>query len=354
MALFISLLSLLSLIFGTDEAEIVFAGDAMMHQAQLEAAKTRDGGYNFSEYFENIKSYVTGVDYAVVNLETPVSAPPYSGYPCFNSPSQYLDALQQAGFNLFLTANNHTLDRGSAGVISTIDALNCRNLEHIGTYRSATERDSVIPFLRNINGIKVGFLNYTYGTNGFTPRDNVVVDYIDRKLIASDINKLRDAGAEFIFVCVHWGVEYQKTPCGAQKELAQFLLTAGADAVIGGHPHVIQPIELTATESPKLIVYSLGNLISNMRTVDTRGGALVKVKLKRNDAGKVIIDDASYRLVFTEPADANHNFRLQWVDSSVDSRAKAFSDSARAIFKKYNNNVREELPDSQILLNFAP
>lgn len=109
--------SLYSLVFGYDEANIVFAGDAMMHQKQIDCARQSDNTYDYSDYFTDIAPYISGADYAVVNLETAVSAPPYSGYPCFNAPESYVDALQNAGFDLFLTANNHTLDRNDADYV---------------------------------------------------------------------------------------------------------------------------------------------------------------------------------------------------------------------------------------------
>lgn len=344
--LLIPLISLLSLILGIDEADIVFAGDAMMHQGQIDAARRADGTYDFSQYFEEIDGYVSTADYAVVNLETPVSRPPYSGYPCFNAPESYIDALAAAGFDLFLTANNHTLDRRDAGLTNTIDALDRRHLDHIGTYAGDSARSASIPFVKNINGIRVGFLNYTYGTNGIAPGKTVKVDYIDRELIRRDVEATRNAGAEIIIACIHWGNEYQLLPHSSQTSLAAFLHELGVEAIIGSHPHVVQPMELTdhADGSPRLLVYSLGNFISNMKTRDTRGGAMVKLKVVRGDDGKARISDASYRLVYTEPAAGKKNYRLQWVDRSDDPRAKAFSNAARDLFGKHNKNVHEDLP----------
>jgi len=338
------------MILGIDEAEIVFAGDAMMHSGQIEAARCTGGTYDFSECFVNIQSYIESADYAVVNLETPISSPPYSGYPCFNAPDSYLDALSDAGFDLFLTANNHTLDRHDNGLRNTIDALDARKLDHIGTYKNDSARNSSIPFVKNINGIKVGFINYTYGTNGIEPGAEVKVDYIDRTLIKNDIECTRKAGAEIIIACVHWGVEYKMLPHESQRSIAKYLKEHGVEVIIGGHPHVVQPMELIIDDNPTFLVYSLGNFISNMKTRDTRGGALVKVRLLRGNDGKVRVDDASYRLVFTEPADSRHNYRLQWVDKSKDTRAAAFAKSARNLFGKHNINVKEDIPDKTMWL----
>lgn len=342
--------SLVSLVFGYDEADMVFVGDAMQHKAQLEAAKNKDA-YDYSTYFGAIEPVVSTADYAVVNLETPVSGPPYSGYPCFNAPTEFVDALAAAGFDLFLTANNHTLDRGARGLRATVQNLDSRNLEHIGTYPDKESRISALPKIIDINKFKVGFLNYTYGTNGIEPRDCVVVDYIDRALIKADVEALRAAGAELVCVCIHWGDEYHLLPNTAQKHLADFLEAIGVDMIIGGHPHVIQPMELRPNRydgtKNVLLVYSLGNFVSNMRTPDTRGGAMVHVKLFRGEDKKAQVKAADYSLLFTVPADGNNkNFRVMEADSVSDSRwqphAREFARRARAIFDKHNIGVAEK------------
>lgn len=342
--------SIVSLIMGYDEADLVFAGDAMQHKAQLEAARTGRGEYDYSQYFTDINHIISTADYAVVNLETPVSVAPHTGYPCFNAPTHFLDALAEAGFDLFLTANNHTLDRGARGLRATVNNLDERHLAHIGTYSCDSARAASLPLIKEINRFKIGFLNYTYGTNGITPRDGVAVDYIDRARIKADVEAARKAGAELICVCVHWGDEYKLLPNTRQRHLADFLEAIGVDMVIGSHPHVIQPMELRPNryhpEKNVLIVYSLGNFVSNMKTADTRGGALVQVKLFRGDDKVPVVKDASYRLLFTVPGTSPaRNFRVMEADSvkipGWEGRAKEFSRRARAIFDEHNTGVAE-------------
>lgn len=173
--------------------------------------------------------------------------------------------------------------------------------------------------VKDVNGFRIGFLNYTYGTNGITIQGDAVVDYIDRKVIYSDVEATRKAGAEIIVAAMHWGEEYTLLPVKAQKELADYLLSLGVDMVIGGHPHVVQPFEMRknpATGRNALVVYSLGNFISNMKTRDTRGGALAEVTLKRDSCGVATVSDARYHLVFTvPPSGGNRNFVVYPVDS---------------------------------------
>lgn len=341
----IMLFTLSSLFSGNDGASIVFAGDAMQHQAQIDAAKKGAGVYDYSGCFDAIAPYVDAADYAVVNLETPLGGAPYTGYPCFSAPDSYLDALTDAGFDLMLTANNHTLDKRDKGLVRTLDRLDAAGVDHIGTYRNSEERDSVLPLLRDINGFNVAFLNYTYGTNGISLRTTAVVDYIDRELIKSDIAKARSHGAEIVTVCIHWGIEYELLPSRQQKQLADFLVDSGADLVIGGHPHVVQPMEMRHNADGKnvLVVYSLGNFISNMKTRDTRGGAMLKVELTRDADGIAAIDTATYRLVFTVAPVKDSNFRLVPAEkcdvATWEPQCKAFEQSAEKLFDKHNIGV---------------
>lgn len=351
--LFETLLATIMAAMTPPTATIVFAGDAMQHQKQLDAARTADGTYDYSQCFEDIAPWVSEADYAVVNLETPLGFGNFSGYPVFNAPAEFAAALRDAGFDLLLTANNHTLDRRETGLKTTVAILDTLGIDHIGTYASADDRRQALPFIRDINGFKVGFLNYTYGTNGFPMRGGVIVDMIDRRQIVDDITLARESGAEIVVVAVHWGVEYVLLPPASVKSLADFLCSQDVDMVIGGHPHVIQPMEMRpnpTTGRPVLLVYSMGNLISNMRTRDTRGGAMVKAVLQRDSAGTAYVDNASYMPHFTVPGTSPaKNYRV-WLlpdDNRVDSviapdfrpHAKAWLKAAIPVFDRHNRDV---------------
>lgn len=350
------------------EAVLLFAGDAMQHKAQLDAAYS-GGQYSYTECFEPVKDIIRQADFAVVNLETPLGGKPYRGYPCFSAPDSYAEALIEAGFDLMLTANNHTLDARDKGLRRTVSALDSLAIPHIGTYTNAASRKNEIPKIMNIKGYKVGFLNYTYGTNGIAIQGDAVVDYIDKEKIESDIAATRKAGAEIICVAVHWGEEYKLVPNASQKALAKWLCDKGVDIIFGGHPHVIQPMELIdnpATGKKTALFYSLGNFISNMKTRDTRGGAIARVTLQRDSAGRACVSNLDYQLVYTVPpspsSNGNKNFMLFPVDHEAFTAAQAtyssdstvtyypipshiragkdaFVSSATAIFDKYNKNV---------------
>lgn len=318
-------------------ATLLFAGDAMMHEAQIAASRTRQGTHDFSGCFDRVRPIIEEADFAIVNFEAPLGGKPYTGYPCFSAPDEYPRALTDAGFDFFLLANNHILDRRDRGLHRTIATLDSLGIPHTGVYHNAEARDSLAPKIVNVNDFKIGMLNYTYGTNGISVQGDAVVDYISLENIKTDVEAARTAGAELIAACVHWGDEYHLLPNASQKKLANELVDIGCDLVIGGHPHVVQPMALHTRPdgSRALIVYSLGNFISNMRTTDTRGGALVHIRLERDSLGKARIASANYSLVFVEPG----KFRLTDPAESNDYRARAFEKNARSLFDKHNQNV---------------
>ena len=164
------------------EVSLLFAGDAMQHKAQIQSAKQGEA-YDYSPCFADITHEIASADYAVVNLESPIGGQPYTGYPCFSAPDEFPIALQNAGFDLFLTANNHCLDRYTRGAIRTLHILDSIGADHIGTYDSKDSFERFYPFITSIKGIRIAFLNYTYGTNGFTPHSPLIVNYIDKEKI---------------------------------------------------------------------------------------------------------------------------------------------------------------------------
>lgn len=352
------LFSLISFITGADsigsapKAELLFAGDAMQHQAQLDRALQLGEGkrYDYSDCFTLIAPEITRADYAVVNLEVPLGGgPDYSGYPCFSAPDSYAEALKDAGFDMMLTANNHCLDRRDKAARRTLKTLDRIGLDHIGTFHDSLQRDSLVPFIKDIKGFKVGFLNYTYGTNGIPPRDGVEVALIDRDRIDKEIALTKEAGAEILVVAMHWGIEYVLLENGVQRSLADFLIDRGVDLIIGGHPHVIQPMKVVRNEKENkdvLVVYSLGNFISNMKTADTRGGALVRATIVRDPDGRARFDSADYDIFFSaKPAGGNSNFKIipSWMPEQIPAAQKAhwqlFERGAMKIFDKHNVNV---------------
>lgn len=351
----ISLLSSIPVSFNSPEITLFFAGDAMQHQAQLDTAlELGDGEYDYSDCFSLISSEISKADYAVCNLEVPLGGgPDYSGYPCFSAPDSYALALKNAGFDMLLTANNHCLDRRGKAAVRTLDALDSLNIDHIGTFRNINERDTLVPFIKEINGFNVAFLNYTYGTNGIKPDNGIEVAFIDKDKIKKEIEEAKLKNADFIIVTMHWGIEYILLENNVQRNLADFLIENGVDMIIGGHPHVVQPMKIVHNDSLNkdvLIVYSLGNFISNMKTADTRGGAVVWTTLYRDEDGKVRLKNAEYDLIFAAKPEGKRNFRVipGWLEDSIPSSQKyhwdIFKRGALKVLDKHNVDVPRHKP----------
>lgn len=295
-------LSLVSLLQSNNQVDLMFVGDAMQHSPQLTAALRADGTYDYSPCFRYVEDDISRADYAVVNLECPLGGRPYTGYPAFSAPDSYAAQLFKSGFDLFLTANNHCLDRRDHGLKRTVAALDSLGVPHIGTYTNVAARQQCMPFITTIKGVKFAFFDYTYGTNGITIQGDAVVDFIDRNLIAGDLAAARAQGAQVLCVNLHWGIEYQLQPVKSQIDLADWLVEQGVDLIIGGHPHVVERMEMrhsTAYDKDVLLVYSLGNFISNQRDIDSRGGAMVKVSVTMNGS-KPQVHDARYKLFFVQ------------------------------------------------------
>lgn len=271
-------------------------------------------GYDYTPIFEQARPYVEGADYAVANLETTLSTEgPYSGYPAFCSPAALADDLKELGFDFMLTANNHCLDKGYSGLTATLDALDKAGLAHVGTY--ATEETAANPiYMADVGGIQIAFLGYTYGTNGIPlPKGNgdcvnlFNTDYLttlstpDTEKLADDLAAARALNPDLIAVMIHWGVEYHTTQNSYQEELADLLIANGTDLVLGGHPHVPQPIEMRTvtgqdgTERTGFVCYSLGNFISSQVDPLTDTTAVLTLELTRdNETGKTSVTGWTY------------------------------------------------------------
>ena len=344
----ILLLSLVGLLQMNDTTELAFVGDAMQHGAQIRAAAQEDGSYDYSPCFALVEKYIKDADYAVANLECPLGGKPYSGYPMFSCPDDYARHLNDTGFDLLVTANNHCLDCGDRGLKRTIEALDGMNIPHIGTYTDKAERAAKLPFICDIGGMRVAFLSYTYGTNGFSATTPVVIDFINKKQISADVADARRAGAELVCACMHWGNEYEMSPSAYQRDLADFLVSAGVDLIIGSHPHVVQPMEMRYAEKNArgaFVAYSLGNFISNQNDATSRGGAMVKVDVARYEDVPVVLG-ATYKLVFCQkPAGKGDNYRLfpqdmaEGVRTDSQNAFNVFMERTLKVLNKNNKNM---------------
>lgn len=309
------------------EVHISAVGDVMMHLPQIQSGKQTDGTYDFRPFFKEIKQKLSEADITFANFETTLrgTAIPYQGYPRFNAPDEIILALKDAGVDVLSTANNHSMDTGTEGVIRTYQRIKELGLNPVGTAPSVDERREVII---EKNGIKVAFLAYTEMTNGIpVPKDKpYLVNLIDIEQIKEDIANAKQRGAEYILVSLHFGLEYHRQPSEKQIQIAHQVLEAGADAILGSHPHVLQPIqEVTIDGKKKVIIYSMGNFISNQKDKYTDEGVIVDLHIQKNPQNQEVeLTNVTYLPTLTHKYYANG--RLNYRVIPLADATPAFSD----------------------------
>lgn len=302
----------------TTTAAIAVGGDIVMHTG-LNTEAYSSGEYDYTPIFGVLPDLISNADYAVCSLvSTLADGGTYTAYPLFRSPTSIADAISSVGFDLVNTATSHLADSYKDGIDSTLDALDAAGLNHVGTYRTQEERDSSgNRTMVDINGISVAFLAYTCDTNnvpvsGFEYAASIcATDYltggteIDYELMDSDIAAAREAGAELVFVFMSWGTEFSTSPSDLQYEIADGLISAGADVIIGGHCRVPQPMEMRTvrlddgTERTAFVCYSLGNLLSCQNDDYTDISAILNIEITRNDdTGETVVSGVSYRPIY--------------------------------------------------------
>lgn len=265
------------------------AGDNLYHEVIVKCGQRRDGTYNYDHIYADIKERISSFDIAVINQETIFagSSAGYAGYPSFNTPDAAGDALINAGFDVFLYANNHVFDRGEKALRRTMDywAENYPEAVIAGVHTEEDEQDDIVVIEKN--GIMIAILNYTYGTNVSISSDKrYMVETLDRKRVAKDLKKAKKR-ADVTIVFPHWGEEYRQTATSSQKEWAQFFADNGADLIIGSHPHILEPVEtITSVDGREVICYySLGNFVANMNYPDQTLGGLAEITIVKDKDG---------------------------------------------------------------------
>ena len=268
-------------------ATLLAAGDLMTHMPIVRSGQTAEG-YDFSYIYQYVKPYVSAADYAVVNLETTLSGgKEYTGYPKFNAPDAMATGAAAGGFDMMTIANNHCYDYGTSGMLRTLEVVREANLDSIGVNANVEEAKYLV---KDLNGIKVGMINYTYGEidsdrnmpaiNGL-PTDSKAAglinafDYDNLDMFYAEmenhISGMKAAGAEAIVLFIHWGDEFTVKPNSNQRAIAQKMCELGVDVIIGSHPHVVQTMELLSSSDGShqtVCVYSLGNFLSNQRATN--------------------------------------------------------------------------------------
>ena len=255
-----------------DTLSLVVIGDVMMHKRQLD--------YDCAPFLEQLSGRFREADIAVANMEFTLAGEPYTGYPAFSAPDAYADYVAGLGVNVFLTANNHILDKGRNGLRRTLGKY--RAMEGVsvaGTAEDEKADSTAFPLLLTAKGFRIALVNFTYGTNAAAADGWPKVHLENREEIGRAIGRARRLGADFIVVLPHWGIEYRLRHSPAQESLARWLAEQGADAVVGAHPHVVQD-SCRIGRTP--VFYSLGNAVSNMSATNTRLALMVTLRFTKD------------------------------------------------------------------------
>lgn len=338
-----------------DTLSLLFIGDIMGHQAQINAAfDKKSKTYKYETTFEKVSDIIKSYDFSLANLEVTVG-PPYSGYPNFASPKSLVVAAKNAGIDVCFTANNHACDKGVKGIKHTLKVLDTLKMKHTGTFATKLHRDKDNLIILEKDSLRVGLLNYTEHTNWVPTPKGVFVNRMQVSKMITDIKKAGLKKLDKLVLMVHWGDEYKHFPQNKQIDLAKKLFTAGVDIIIGSHPHVLQPMhycKATKKSKEKLIYYSLGNFVSDQRRRYRDGGGLAGIVIAKKE-GKSYIKKHGYHLVWVNkhkkkgdnifevlPVRTYENNK-SYLKGYAKKRMEEFISDSRKLLGKYNTNVSE-------------
>ena len=338
----------------SQEISFLFMGDIMGHGPQIRSAwQEKTKKYDYKEVFSPLEDIISSVDFAIANLEVTLAGKPYIGYPQFSSPDELAVACKNSGMDVLVTANNHSCDRKNKGIVRTINVLDSLNILHTGTFKDLEERESKNLLILSKDGIKVGLLNYTYGTNGNTFSSPTYVNLLDSVLVREDVINAKTKGLDKLVIFVHWGYEYRDFPNSYQKKYNSFFKDLGIDVVIGSHPHVIQPMEYSKKNNQEfLTVFSLGNFISNQREERKDGGVIFRLSFKKN-GDNVGVSRKEYIPVWVHKFIDKEKYHYQVLPCSKSLyNQKYFSNMSDFLkMKTFLDNSRKHLHSNNLAVN---
>lgn len=327
----------------SNKITLTMVGDALIHSPIYKDAY-EDGIYNFGKMFTEFKSEIANSDLLYYNAETILGGEKlgFSGYPRFNTPEEFGRTMINLGFNVVSRANNHTLDKGEAGILNACNFWN--KYPHVLTSGSfCTEEESQNPRIMEMNGISYVLFSYTMMTNGLSSPNDYYVSIYSDEAVKRDIEKVK-GNVDIILVAMHWGNEYTSTPNDEQKRISEYLASLGVNIVIGTHPHVIEPVEWIGDT---LVIYSLGNFISSQTSVNSYNrliGLLVNIDIIKTETSsetRVILTNLSTSLIYTYYK--NHsNYKVipfSKLDDSILPNYKNLKIKYESIVKYYDQSI---------------
>lgn len=310
-------------LFKADTVTICIMGDMMMHTKQIDIAKQPDGSFDFTSYFSHIKDKISSADIAIANMEFTLGGEPFTGYPAFSAPDSYATYLAECGFDIFLAANNHIFDKGGAGAERTLGIYRELGKKYgikvCGLAENEVVRSETTPLEILIKGIKIGFVNFTYGTNLGTDRHWPKTNYMsDRSLIKKALTEAEDC--DITIALPHWGTEYELTHSAEQEATAALLAEYGADVIVGTHPHVPQDSGKVSDRNVP-VAYSLGNGVSNMSAPNTQIELMAEIRVVRETDGDIIMLPIRFTYLWcSRPGGLDKSFTVIPIKEFIDKK----------------------------------
>ena len=337
------------------KATLVAVGDNLIHNTLIASGQMEDGTEDYTSFYKKIKDDITAADIAVIDQETILGGEEfeYTGYPVFNTPWAVGEAAIDAGFDVFLCATNHTMDKGFKGIQNECAFFDKHpEVKHVGSNDTEDDYNSIV--YCEANGIKFAILNYTYGTNGIPlPNDKQwCVNMMDKEKITADVNKAK-GNCDVIVAFPHWGTENSTSVSDYQKDYVKLFSDLGVDIVIGGHPHVLQPIEWVVNEKSgkkMLVYYSLGNFISHQLNLNQLCGGMAKIEIQKNADGVTVTSAKLVPVVsWYEKINGRWEYSVyklsDYTDEIADTHAQREQGATPANFEKY---VKQVIPEEFI------
>ena len=346
-------------------------GDVMAHAPQLNAQHDpKTNTYSFDNNYTYVSKYIQKADLAIANLETTLAGDsiPYSSYPTFNTPDALADALKNAGVDIISTINNHTFDKDDLGVERTLSILKSKNLDVIGTISNTLDKNYLI---KEVNEISIGITAFSYGEiregnkflNGIKVSDNSKdkLNVFDMTNVDNAFNTINNTlknidNTDIQVLVIHWGDEYRRTPSEFQTKLSQKLCDSGVDIIIGSHPHVVQPVDMiTSTDgnNETLVIYSLGNFISNQRrellgTPFTEDGLMVDIEITK-DNEKTFVSKVNCIPTWVNKYNQNGNIVYEVLPITEKENFSSLDNITLDKIKNSYNNTISQIKQSDII-----
>lgn len=339
-------------------------GDIMIYDEQMsDALDSATGSYDFSHCLAQISKYTSASDICVGTLETTFAGADvgYQGKPDFNAPEVLANNLSGAGFDILSTACTYSLQHGITGLVSTIKNVRNAGLDNVGTYYTQEDRSSsggVV--IKEVNGLKIGFLGYTKGCNGLSIPEgyeysvNVLYDdystyfsEISETQILADLTAAKALGCDVLIAMLHWGSEYETTPGDDQNTIANLMFENGVDIILGSHPHYLQPYEtrtvttVDGEEKQVFVAYSLGNFLSAMSKEYSNDSMILNLTVSvDNETGKLSFDNVNYVPIYL--SSQSNRFVIYDINQSIadfNAGSSTISDDLYATMRQSLENI---------------